>query len=121
MHRHDIWEDFRHSEWLQTRRSFLRRSALSIGSLALGTLLRREAVATPGTVDGKTAAHGVVDPLHFPPKVKRIVHLCMAGGPSHLETLDYKPKLAEMQSGRDRRPIGTMRPHCSATGTNWPG
>src|SRR5262249_20143432 len=29
-------------------------------------------------------------------KVKRIIYLYMAGGPSHLETLDYKPKLAEM-------------------------
>ncbi len=30
------------------------------------------------------------------PKAKRIIHLCMAGGPSHLETYDYKPKLGEM-------------------------
>ena len=33
---------------------------------------------------------------HFAPKAKRVIFLCMAGGPSHLETLDYKPKLAEM-------------------------
>jgi hypothetical protein len=31
-----------------------------------------------------------------PPKAKRVIYLCMAGGPSHLETFDYKPKLAEM-------------------------
>ena len=31
--------------------------------------------------------------LHHPAKVKRIIHLCMAGGPSHLETFDYKPAL----------------------------
>jgi hypothetical protein len=37
-----------------------------------------------------------VDPLHFTQKAKRVIYLCMAGGPSHLETLDYKPKLAEM-------------------------
>ncbi|MFB3105028.1 MAG: DUF1501 domain-containing protein, partial [Pseudomonadales bacterium] len=29
-------------------------------------------------------------------RVKRVIFLCMAGGPSHLETFDYKPKLAEM-------------------------
>ena len=29
-------------------------------------------------------------------KIKRVIHLCMAGGPSHLETLDYKPALAKM-------------------------
>ena len=30
------------------------------------------------------------------PKAKRVIFLCMAGGPSHLETFDYKPKLKEM-------------------------
>src|SRR6185295_8295602 len=40
--------------------------------------------------------NGVVNPLHFAPKAKRIIHLYMAGGPSHLETFDYRPKLAEM-------------------------
>ena len=31
-----------------------------------------------------------------PPKAKRVIYLYQAGGPSHLETFDYKPKLAEM-------------------------
>jgi hypothetical protein len=39
---------------------------------------------------------GVVNPLDFPPKAKRVIFLYQAGGPSHLETFDYKPKLAEM-------------------------
>jgi hypothetical protein len=39
---------------------------------------------------------GAVNPLHFAPKAKRVIFLCMAGGPSHLETFDYKPTLAEM-------------------------
>ncbi len=39
---------------------------------------------------------GVVSPLHFPPKAKRVIWLYMAGGMSHLETFDYKPKLAEL-------------------------
>ena len=33
---------------------------------------------------------------HFAAKAKRVIFLCMAGGPSHLETFDYKPKLAEL-------------------------
>ncbi|MCP4887154.1 MAG: DUF1501 domain-containing protein, partial [Planctomycetaceae bacterium] len=33
---------------------------------------------------------------HFPPKAKRIVHLCMAGGPSHLESFDPKPELVRI-------------------------
>ena len=41
-------------------------------------------------------SRGVVNPLHFAPKAKRVIFLYQAGGPSHLETFDYKPKLAEM-------------------------
>jgi hypothetical protein len=40
------------------------------------------------------------DPLapkapHFAPRAKRVIFLCMQGGPSHVDTFDYKPKLAE--------------------------
>src|SRR3954468_12890773 len=37
-----------------------------------------------------------IRPLHHPPKVKRVIWLTMAGGPSQLETFDFKPKLAQM-------------------------
>ncbi len=43
-----------------------------------------------------TAGPASINPLHFAPKAKRVIWLYMAGGPSHLETFDYKPKLAEM-------------------------
>ena len=39
---------------------------------------------------------GVVKPLHFPARAKRVIWLTMAGGPSHLETFDNKPKLGDM-------------------------
>src|SRR6185312_8359843 len=39
---------------------------------------------------------GAVNPLHHAAKAKRVIFLYQAGGPSHLETFDYKPKLAEM-------------------------
>jgi hypothetical protein len=39
---------------------------------------------------------GVLDSLSITPKAKRVIWLSMAGGPSHLETFDPKPKLAEM-------------------------
>ncbi|OYW24992.1 MAG: sulfatase [Planctomycetales bacterium 12-60-4] len=76
------------------RRTFLGQSLTGLGSVALASLLKPEllSAATPG--DAKWP--GVVQPLHRPQKAKRVIHLCMAGGPSHLETLDYKPKLAEM-------------------------
>lgn len=82
----------------QSRRSFLSQSAMGIGPLALYSMLQRSAVgdAAGGTPSSPQLHSGVVNPLHRPAKVKRIVHLCMAGGPSHLETLDEKPKLKEM-------------------------
>jgi Protein of unknown function (DUF1501) len=41
-------------------------------------------------------SRGVVNPLHHPAKAKRVIYLYQAGGPSHLETFDFKPKLQAM-------------------------
>jgi len=75
------------------RRTFLGRATAGIGTLALGSLLNPRLFAATGN-DQKW--RGVVNPLHHPAKAKRIIYLYQAGGPSHLETFDYKPKLAEM-------------------------
>lgn len=84
-----------HHERLQTwvnRRTFLGRSLTGLGAVALAAL-SQESAARAAPADRWP---GVVQPLHFPARVKRVIHLCMAGGPSHLETFDYKPKLAEL-------------------------
>ncbi len=75
------------------RRTFLRRSGAGVGSIALASLLRPDLLRASGTSE---PWRGVVDPRHFAPRAKRVIYLYMAGGPSHLETFDYKPKLAEM-------------------------
>ncbi len=69
------------------RRSFLTRTGIGLGATALGGLLGK---------DGIGAEAGVAGLPHHRPKVKRVIFLCMAGGPSHLETFDYKSKLAEL-------------------------
>ena len=74
------------------RRSFLSRSTVGVGAIALADLLRTDAIAN----EKSTQWSGVVKPLHFPQKCKRVIHLCMAGGASHLETFDHKPKLAKL-------------------------
>ncbi|MCD0461012.1 DUF1501 domain-containing protein [Roseiconus lacunae] len=66
------------------RRTFLRRTG--IGSVAFANLLSRSGLAD---FDPRRSSH-------HSPKVKRVIHLCMAGGPSHLETFDYKPELARL-------------------------
>lgn len=75
-----------------TRRTFLRRGAFSVGAAALAALLDPAAFAQAK----KDRWTGVVHPLHYEPRIKRVIHLYMAGGPSHLETWDPKPKLAAM-------------------------
>jgi hypothetical protein len=76
-----------------TRRAFLGRSAFGLGSLALSGLLGRGLSAADAGAAARPRAHGAVDPLHYPPRAKRVIWLGMMGGPSHLETFDSKPKL----------------------------
>jgi len=73
-----------------TRRSFLDRSAYGLGGLALAQLMGSAAQAA----DGKS--RGVIAPPHLPVKARRVIHLCMAGGPAHVEILDWKPALKKL-------------------------
>jgi len=77
-----------------SRRTFLGRGAAGLGIVALNSLLGPRLAAAAQTAS--LASRGVVNPLDFPPKAKRVIFLYQAGGPSHLETFDEKPKLAEM-------------------------
>lgn len=79
------------------RRSFLQTAGISLGSIALTSLLQKNGLAA----DLKPAVQtdkwkGVLNPLHFPPKAKRVIWLYMAGGMTHIDTFDNKPKLAEL-------------------------
>jgi hypothetical protein len=70
----------------QTRRTLLGHTGLGIGALALGLLDSRAALSAR-----------VHPPLpgfpHFPPRAKRLIYLHMNGGPSQIDTFDYKPGL----------------------------
>jgi hypothetical protein len=70
-----------------SRRTFLKQSFAGIGGMALSQLLGA------GTRNAAMPFLQSQGGLHFPARAKRVVHLCMAGGPSHLESLDPKPKL----------------------------
>src|SRR5206468_12876268 len=65
-----------------------------LGGLRLASLLRPKLIAN--AMAAKEHWRGIVNPPHFPVQAKRIIHLCMAGGPSHLESFDSKPKLKEL-------------------------
>jgi hypothetical protein len=83
-----------------SRRQILQTISSGFGYLAFSSL------ATLAAADDEKLAS---NPLfakapHFPAKAKRVIFLCMRGGPSHLDTFDYKPELAKLDgtSGRFR-------------------
>jgi len=75
-----------------TRRDFLERSGSGLGVAALASLFGEPAAvaAEPGTSGGGSGLDGG---LHLPARVKRVIYLFMAGGPSHMDLFDPKPKL----------------------------
>jgi hypothetical protein len=73
------------------RRTFLKNSAMGLGSIALADMLRGEEPEP-----GLNEHGGVIKKLHYKPRAKRVIFLFMAGGPSHVDLFDPKPKLKEM-------------------------
>jgi len=71
------------------RRTFLAGGGVSLGALALSGLLARSLPAAATDMKSR----GVITPLHLSPRIKRVIWLYMSGGPSHLETFDYKQEL----------------------------
>ncbi|MAB70962.1 MAG: sulfatase [Planctomycetaceae bacterium] len=69
-----------------SRRRFLGSLSMGLGAASLSQW--------PGALPGVSAAGLAPPPLR--PKAKRVIFLCMAGGPSHLETFDHKPRLVEL-------------------------
>ena len=74
-----------------TRRAFLGRTAQGLGTAALAALSGASIADTSAS-----AAAPARPALALPQRAKRVIWLTMAGGPSHLETFDPKPKLAAM-------------------------
>ena len=106
-------EDFKkHMEFMETRRGFLKKSALGFGSVALASLMGPSSLYGNDLMDGgtKNLMGGALGGTHFPAKAKRVIYLFQSGGPSQLETFDYKPELAKWH-GKEIPPSvqGTQR------------
>jgi len=76
------------------RRSFLEQSSYGLGSIALAMLQQQATAAS--TLPKPDHWNGALNAPHLPVKAKRVIFLCMAGGPSQFETFDWKPKLKEL-------------------------
>ena len=99
-------------QWVLTRRELLQRCGLGLGGLALGQLLGQSAEAGGSGLNPLAPR-----PPHFAAKAKHVIHLFMNGGPSHIDTFDPKPLLAEyagkpLPSGnlKTERPTGAAFP-----------
>ncbi len=86
-----------------SRRQALKSLASGFGYVAFAGLAH-EAAARAATGAGDALAP---KPTHFPARAKRVIFLCMNGGPSHVDLFDYKPALNKGSGdataiGRDR-------------------
>lgn len=89
----------------RTRREFLWQAGAGFAGTALSGMLQRDgffAASLPGAEDG-TAYQNPLAPKapHFAPNAKSVIFLFMYGGPSHIDTFDYKPAM----TGRDNQTI----------------
>lgn len=85
-----------------SRRQLLAQGACGFGSLAMAALLGRPSAGTESPLAPK--------PTHFPPKVTSVIFLYMDGGPSQVDTFDYKPLLARFHGQDPRQAMGKLEP-----------
>jgi Protein of unknown function (DUF1501) len=100
-------------DWgFSSRRRMLRSCATGFGALALAALMAEESKASPPD----SGPEGPLSPRppHFPPRARRVIFLFMKGGPSHVDTFDYKP-LLQRDSGKDL-PFARPRVQFARTG-----
>ncbi|MGN6543679.1 MAG: DUF1501 domain-containing protein, partial [Aureliella sp.] len=70
---------------LATRRHFLQQGSVSLGGIALASLLSGDSAAAPSQQPAQRP--------HFAPRAKRVIYLHMTGSPPNLDMFDYKPEL----------------------------
>jgi Protein of unknown function (DUF1501) len=80
-----------------SRRALLKRVSSGFGYLAFASLSSMEAARAKDSPLAPKAPH-------FPARAKRVIFLCMNGAPSHVDTFDYKPKLADADGKASDRP-----------------
>jgi len=90
-----------------TRRLALQSLASGFGYLAFAGLAHDQAARGQNT-SGEGLA---IKPTHFPARARRVIFLCMNGGPSHVDLFDHKPKLSDKEGQKTR-----LAGKCRSTG-----
>jgi len=114
---------------LPVRRRFLQQTGLGFGSIALASLLHEESRGQDGEAAATVASGVPADPLalrppHFPGRVRSIIWLFMTGGPSQVDTWDYKPELQardgqELSGADPKTGFFTTSGKCLASPFKW--
>ncbi|MFU8893305.1 MAG: DUF1501 domain-containing protein [Luteolibacter sp.] len=81
--------NYQHLQLDWSRRTFLKRGFAGLGGIALSSLMTRAAMPQMTFFSSQGG-------VHFPARAKRVIHLCMAGGPSQFESFDPKPALDKL-------------------------
>jgi len=89
-----------------SRRAALQGLSSGFGYLAFASLAHAAAAKKP------TGAALAPKETHFPPRAKHVIFLCMNGGPSHVDTFDYKPALNDAADA-SRQPWGGAKAYGS--------
>ena len=89
-----------HRQTVFTRRDFLRSTSVGFGWLAFAALQAAENKGYVSPLAPKPAHHTV--------RAKRVIFMFMNGGPSHLETFDWKPELRKVGQGGNHRLLGPV-------------
>ena len=84
-----------------SRRSLLKTASSGFGYMAFAGLSTWASERSAGPLAPKVP--------HFPARAKRVIFLCMEGGPSHVDSFDYKPKLNDRRRQADRQGAGRRR------------
>lgn len=83
----------RENDTLFTRRQLLFKGAQGLGGFALASMLGNDLAGAAPTAQ---RVGGLQTLPHFPAKVKRVIYLFFAGGPSHIDMYDYKPAIRKL-------------------------
>src|SRR5436309_11591122 len=85
-----------------TRRDFLRMTGSGFGLVALAALLDQERLLAAPIENPKSKIQNPMSPRqsHFPARAKSVIWLFLNGGPSQVDTWDYKPEL-EKHDGQE--------------------
>ncbi|HAY80456.1 MAG TPA: sulfatase, partial [Planctomycetaceae bacterium] len=78
------------------RRQLLANTARPLGGAALASLLGQPLTHTANAATAPAPQTGLPGLPHFAPRAKRVIYLFMCGGPSHIDTFDFHPRMRDL-------------------------